>query len=138
MCFWQRLCLSIFLVLYTTQAEEKKWDENIERILRVQIEKDGGKIVTMSDGELLVTFVHDSNSKIVDCNVNRRRRISLGMLKYDVGIYQFKIFLFEILYKIFYYHDNSMTMPHGREIMLLFWKLKISTFNGMVGNAQNF
>ena len=98
MCFWQRLCLSIFLILYTTQAEEKKWDENIERILRVQIEKDGGKIVTMSDGELLVTFVHDSNSKIVDCNVNRRRRISLGMLKYDVGIYQFKIFLFEILY----------------------------------------
>ena len=87
MCFWQRLCLSIFLVLYTTQAEEKKWDENIERILRVQIEKDGGKIVTMSDGELLVTFVHDSNSKIIDCNVNRRRRISLGMLKYDVGIY---------------------------------------------------
>ena len=138
MCFWQRLCLSIFLVLYTTQAEEKKWDENIERILRVQIEKDGGKIVTMSDGELLVTFVHDSNSKIIDCNVNRRRRISLGMLKYDVGIYQFKIFLFEILYKIFYYHDNSMTMPHGREIMLLFWKLKISMFNGMVGNAQNF
>ena len=138
MCFWQRLCLSIFLVLYTTQAEEKKWDENIERILRVQIEKDGGKIVTMSDGELLVTFVHDSNSKIVDCNVNRRRQISLGMLKYDVGIYQFKIFLFEILYKIFYYNDNSMTMPHGREIMLLFWKLKISMFNGMVGNAQNF
>ena len=133
-----RLCLSIFLVLYTTQAEEKKWDENIERILRVQIEKDGGKIVTMSDGELLVTFVHDSNSKIVDCNVNRRRRISLGMLKYDVGIYQFKIFFFEILYKIFYYHDNSMTMPHGLEIMLLFWKLKISMFNGMVGNAQNF
>ena len=137
MCI-MRLCLSIFLVLYTTQAEEKKWDENIERILRVQIEKDGGKIVTMSDGELLVTFVHDSNSKIVDCNVNRRRRISLGMLKYDVGIYQFKIFLFEILYKIFYYHDNSMTMPHGLEIMLLFWKLKISMFNGMVGNAQNF
>ena len=87
MYFLHRLILSIFLVysISSTQAEEKKWDENIERILRVQIEKDGGKIVTMSDGELLVTFVYDSNSKIVDCNVNRRRRISLGMLKYDVG-----------------------------------------------------
>ena len=89
-----RLFLPIFLVYsISTQAkEEKKWDENIERILRVQIEKDGGKIVTMSDGELLVTYVYDSNSKIVDCNVNRRRRISLGMLKYDVNIFTKKIF----------------------------------------------
>ena len=89
MYFWHRLFLSIFLVYsISTQAkEEKKWDENIERILRVQIEKDGGKIVTMWDGELLVTYVYDSNSKIVDCNVNRRRRISLGMLKYDVSIF---------------------------------------------------
>ena len=88
-----RLFLSIFLVYsISTQAkEEKKWDENIERILRVQMEKDGGKIVTMSDGELLVTYVYDSNSKIVDCNVNRRRRISLGMLKYDVNIFTKKM-----------------------------------------------
>ena len=64
--------------------EDKKWDENIERILRIQIEENDEKVVTMSDGELYVTYIFDSSGTIKDCHVNRRRRINLGMLKYDV------------------------------------------------------
>lgn len=42
------------------------------------------KLVTMSDGEQLVNFQLNSDGSINDCKVIRRRRMALGMLKYDV------------------------------------------------------
>ena len=67
-----------------TLAEENVSEKKIEKILRVQLEDDDSKVVTMTDGELLVTYVFNSKSEIVDCSVNRRRKVSLGMLYYDV------------------------------------------------------
>ena len=65
-------------------AEEIESEKKIEKILRVQLEDDACKVVTMTDGELLVTYVFNSKSEIADCSVNRRRKVSLGMLYYDV------------------------------------------------------
>ena len=57
--------------------------EEIGKILRVQLEENGLKTVTMSDGEMLVNFLLDTKGEIKDCKALRRRRMILGMLKYD-------------------------------------------------------
>ena len=59
-------------------------EEKVEKILRVQLEDNGLKIVTMSDGEMFVNLELEKNGAIHDCKVVRRRRMALGMLKYDV------------------------------------------------------
>ena len=58
--------------------------DKIEKILRVQLEENEEKIVTMSDGEMFVNFEFSKTGAIKDCKVVRRRRMALGMLQYDV------------------------------------------------------
>ena len=50
--------ITIFLTIISlTMAEEIESEKKIEKILRVQLEDDASKVVTMTDGELLVTYV---------------------------------------------------------------------------------
>ena len=70
----QLVFLSIFVLVIS---------EEIEKILRVQLEENGFKTITMSDGEMLVNFLLDAKGEIEDCKALRRRRMILGMLKYD-------------------------------------------------------
>ena len=79
------LILSTIFFVSLALAEEDESEKKIEKILRVQLEDDASKVVTMTDGELLVTYVFNAKSEVVDCNVNRRRKVSLGMLYYDVS-----------------------------------------------------
>ena len=94
--------ITTFLTIISlTLAEENESEKKIEKILRVQLEEDDSKVVTMTDGELLVTYVFNFKSDIVDCNVNRRRKVSLGMLYYDVSKKCYKKLFFSLLF--FYY-----------------------------------
>ena len=77
------------LVIHLVNCEEEP--EQAEKIVRIQSEENGLKIVTMSDGETLVNFQLDSQGDIQDCKVVRRRRMALGMLKYDVIIFPISI-----------------------------------------------
>ena len=81
-------CSVIFLSFVVLKAEtdnEAEEEEKIEKILRVQLEDNGLKIVTMSDGEMFVNLELTKSGAINDCKVVRRRRMALGMLKYDVS-----------------------------------------------------
>ena len=82
--------VKIFTTLLITTSHGAENDgeeeEKIEKILRVQLEDNGLKIVTMSDGETFVNLELEKNGAIHDCKVVRRRRMALGMLKYDVRI----------------------------------------------------
>ena len=80
------ISVKIFLALISLAlTEEIESEKKIEKILRVQLEDDASKVVTMTDAELLVTYVFNAKSEVVDCSVNRRRKVSLGMLYYDVS-----------------------------------------------------
>ena len=80
--------ISTTFIITTSYGAEKdgEEEEKIEKILRVQLEDNGLKIVTMSDGEMFVNLELEKNGAIHDCKVVRRRRMALGMLKYDVRI----------------------------------------------------
>ena len=75
---------ALILSVICNEIENSDDEEKIEKILRVQLEENGKKIVTMSDGEMFVNFEFTKTGAIGDCKVVRRRRMALGMLKYDV------------------------------------------------------
>ena len=77
---------ALILSVICNETENSEDEEKIEKILRVQLEENGKKIVTMSDGEMFVNFEFTEIGAIGDCKVVRRRRMALGMLKYDVRI----------------------------------------------------
>ena len=99
----QILLLFQFCLANDDHENSEDEDEPV-KILRVQLEENGLKLVTMSDGEVMVTFQLRPDGKINDCKVMRRRRLgtkklgcelkrfyiefsftsALGMLKYDV------------------------------------------------------
>ena len=60
-------------------------EDTVDKVVRVQYEEKGIKIVTMSDGEMLVNLQLGSSGNILDCKVVRRRRMALGMIQYDVS-----------------------------------------------------
>jgi len=74
-----------FLFLFSLARSE---EEEIPKILRVQKDGSSRKIVTMSDGELIVNLLMNNNGVMEDCKVTRRARMQLGMVKYDVSISQ--------------------------------------------------
>ena len=76
-----------FVVLKAETDNEAEEEDKIEKILRVQLEDNGLKIVTMSDGEMFVNLELTKFGAINDCKVVRRRRMALGMLKYDVSTF---------------------------------------------------
>jgi hypothetical protein len=77
---------ALILSVICNETESSEGEEKIEKILRVQLEENGKKIVTMSDGEMFVNFEFSEIGAIADCKVVRRRRMALGMLKYDVRL----------------------------------------------------
>ena len=77
---------ALILSVICNEIENSDDEEKIEKILRVQLEENEKKIVTMSDGEMFVNFEFTGIGAIGDCKVVRRRRMALGMLKYDVRI----------------------------------------------------
>ena len=74
----------IFYILLLLCMDYVQSEPEIEKILRIQFEDNGYKTVTMSDGELIVNFLLNSQGGIEDCKSLRRRRMLLGMLKYDL------------------------------------------------------
>ena len=77
---------ALILSVICNETENSEDEKKIEKILRVQLEENGKKIVTMSDGEMFVNFEFTEIGAIGDCKVVRRRRMALGMLQYDVRI----------------------------------------------------
>ena len=77
---------ALILSVICNETENSEDEEKIEKILRVQLEENGKKIVTMSDGEMFVNFEFNEIGAIGDCKAVRRRRMALGMLQYDVRI----------------------------------------------------
>ena len=73
----------IFLSIFCLAFSNAKSQE-IQKILRLQHEENGYKTVTLSDGELIVNYLLNAQGGIEDCKSLRRRRMLLGMLKYDV------------------------------------------------------
>ena len=78
---WKIVFVSIFFLLFSNS----KSTQEIQKILRLQLEENGYKTVTMSDGELVVNYLLNAQGGIEDCKSLRRRRMLLGMLKYDVS-----------------------------------------------------
>ena len=76
----------LFFIINSVHSNPEEEDEKVEKVLRIQLEPNGLKLVTMSDGELIVTFELKPNGDINDCKSFRRRRMALGMLNYDVEL----------------------------------------------------
>ena len=71
---------TVLLLNYSFASEE----ETVETIVRIQHEEKDTKMVTMSNGEMNVNLHLGTSGDIFDCKVTRRRRMALGMIKYDV------------------------------------------------------
>ena len=93
---WKIVFVSIFFLLFSNS----KSTQEIQKILRLQLEENGYKTVTMSDGELVVNYLLNAQGGIEDCKSLRRRRMLLGMLKYDVSE-KFLDSLFALFYSLF-------------------------------------
>ena len=110
---WKIVFVSIFFLLFSNS----KSTQEIQKILRLQLEENGYKTVTMSDGELVVNYLLNAQGGIEDCKSLRRRRMLLGMLKYDVSE-KFLDSLFALFYSLFPLQHDHIGDEDGKVIYL--------------------